>query len=543
MTVELSTRILGRAPAATLEPGNRLLSGYWFGNTEVCELFAHARSEVAVLACHTHAQADRSALAAALSRYQTHLGAGPAACEHARLLADPTTPVVTVGQQSGLLCGPLYTAYKALTAIAAARRLTRELGRPVVPVFWAATDDDDRGEADHTGIWDGQFRVQTVQYPLQAGDPGQLIGDLPCLPAGEEIVAQLTAACAGLPFVEDVSTLLRATLADSADLGEWFCRLMSRLFSELGLVLCDPRLPEIRRLGMEVLRREITAPLRTTELVNRQARVLQQRGFPPALIKPADTCNFFLLDGVRQRVTYQNGRYHAGTLSCTTQEMLALLEADPHRLLPNAVLRPVLQEYLFGSAAFVAGPHELGYWAELRPVFAFLDVEMPVVLPRAGATLVPASIARRLREWDAPPLELWLHGDQVRFALLERQQPPDIARLFTGGRDTLRQLTAELAAGVAQVDPTLASSALAAHQRMANELERLERKTLKAVERQSGEFAERFAHTREVLFPGHRLQERTLNICSILARRGAGFPAELLGLLDGQEGYHLFVEI
>ncbi len=203
----------------------------------------------------------------------------------------------------------------------------------------------------------------------------------------------------------------------------------------------------------------------------------------------------------------------------------------------------MLQEYLFGSAAFVAGPHELVYWAELAPVFDCLTVEMPVVVPRAGATLVPASCARRLREWDVPPRDLWLHTEQVRLALLERQQPHELTRLFTHGRNLLQQLTDELTAGVTQVDATLASSAQAAHQRMENELERLERKLLKALERQSGEFTERFALTRETLFPGHQLQERALNLCSLLARRGSGSLPELLELLDGQEGYHLFVEI
>ncbi len=319
--VNLCSRILARLPLVDLEPGNRVLAGYWYGNAEISELFAHGRGEIAELARRPHAQADRAALAAALAGYQAHLGAGSTAREYARLLADPATPVITVGQQSGLLTGPLYTIYKAITAITLARRLTREVGRPVVPVFWAATDDDDRGEADHAGLWDGRYRLLTVQYPPHAGNPGQLIGEFPCWPAGAEMITQIVEACAGLPYAGEVDALLRATLADSADMGEWFCRLLSRLFSEFGLVLCDPRLPEIRRLGREILRREIAAPLRTTELVNRQARVLQQRGYPPALMKPADTCNFFLLDGVRHRVTYRNGRYHAGAMTCTAQEM------------------------------------------------------------------------------------------------------------------------------------------------------------------------------------------------------------------------------
>ena len=318
---------------------------------------------------------------------------------------------------------------------------------------------------------------------------------------------------------------------------------MAGLFSGMGLVLCDPRLPDLRHLGGEVLRREIAAPLRSTELVNRQARVLQQRGLPPALIKPADTGNFFLLNDTRRRVTYHNGRYLADATAYTPQELLDLLADAPERLLPNAVLRPLVQEYLFGSTAFISGPNELGYWAELAPVFAGLDVPMPAVALRSGATLIPPFIAHRLTEWGVPPGELWLHSDRVRLAWLARRQPPEVERHFTAAREAVQQMATELTRAVALVDATLAPSAQAAQQRMLNELERLERKMLKAVERQSGELAEQFTRTDDLLYPAHGLQERTLNLCSLLARYGMDVLRLLAISFDRQEGRHLFVEL
>lgn len=540
---EVNARVFDSVLLADMDPGNRLLAGYCYHRPEVSDLFAHPPSEIPAPACRAHDAVDRSALAAALVAYQQQIGAAEAACEHARLLADPATPVITVGQQPGLLTGPLYTIYKAVTAVVLARRLAGEVGRPVVPVFWAATDDDDRREVDHVGLWDARYALHSLRYPDAAGAPGQLIGELPVQPYGEEVLAQTAQILAGMPFAGEVNGMLEATLADSADLGEWFCRLLANFCSGMGLVLCDPRLPALRHLGSEVLRREIVAPLRTTELVNRQARVLQQRGLPPALIKPPDTANFFLLNGTRRRVTYRNGCYHVGDEVLTPDDLLALLERTPERLLPNAVLRPLVQEYLFGSTAFVAGPNELGYWAELAPVFAGLEVAMPAVALRSGATLAPSLLTRRLSAWGVSLGELWLHGDRVRLVLLEHKQPPEVSQCFAGSRETLQHLTDELAAAVAQVDPTLAQSALAAQQRMLNEVERLERKMLKAVERQSGEHAGQLAETRELLFPAHGLQERTLNICSLLARHGMHFLQLLPELFAGQEGRHLFVEL
>ena len=536
-------QLLAAVSLAEIEPNNRLLSGYLQRAPQVADLFACSPTEILPCARQARAQADRAVLADALDALQQRLDAELPARENARLLADPTTPVVTVGQQSCLFTGPLYTLYKALTAIDLAARLTAELGRTAVPVFWAATDDDDRGEADHCRLWDQHYRLHDIHYPQTAGAPGQLIGDLPARPAGDALIEQARELMQGLPYADDAVTLLRETLAGADDLGAWYCRLLARLCSRMGLVICDPRLPELRRLGGEVIRRELTVPLCTTELVNRQARVIQQRGFRPALVKPADSCNFFLWDGVRRRVSYRNGQFFAGGDAYTRQALLDLLDQHPERLLPNAVLRPLVQEYLFGSAAFVAGPNELGYWAELRLVFAALDVEMPPVVPRAGATLAPPAVARRLADWNVSPLDLLQRFEQVRYRLLEQREPAGVGQTFARSRIALERMAAELHDAVREVDATLAQSAAATHQRLVNELERLEKKTLKAIERQTAEHGAQLQQARDILYPDHGLQERALNVISLIARCGPEVIPSLRNLLNLQEGRHVFVEL
>lgn len=535
-------RLHARVPLTALDSSNRLLADYQAGEPGLAACFARQPADIPALARATHAPPHRARLAEALVAYQQHLGADEAAQANARLLADPTTPVITVGQQPGLLTGPLYTPYKALTAIALARQVAMEIGRPVVPVFWIGADDDDVAEVDHCGWWDAHDGVQHIRYPADA-QPGRLVGDLPLGVHGDAVLQQVAPLLAGMPYGEEVRALLAETLRESVDFGEWFARLMARLFSRFGLVMCDPRLPVARACARDIFAQEIATPLTTTNLLNAQARALHEQGYHPALTKPDEVCNFFLHEGTRARVTYVNGHFRTQARDYTGDELRAMLAAHPERFIPNAVLRPVVQEHLFSSAAFVAGPNELGYWAELRPVFAALHVPMPPVVPRAGATLMPRNSARRLREWDVSPLDLLQQYDTVRYRLLADAAPPTFGKTFAGARATLEGLVADVTGELSMIDTTLAQSALSSHQRMVNEIERLEHKALKAVERRQTTLTDRLESVRGILFPAHGLQERAFNLCSVLARYGLDVPKKLLHVLLQEEGQHCFVEI
>lgn len=538
---QASARVLIRYPMDELERANRLLADYRHGKATLRAFFPHHPTAITANVCP--AQSDRPSLASALTAYQQYLGADGAAVMNAHLLADPSTPVITTGQQSGLLTGPLYTLFKALTAINQAAKLSAQLHRSVVPVFWLATDDDDIGEADHGACWDDRFTLHPLQYSATAETTSTLIGDLPTGRDGEAVLEQLSPLLANLPYADDVSALLQQTLAASSDMGEWSACLLSRLLSPFGLVICDPRLPELRRLSAEIIRRELAQPLASSAQVNARAKELQLAGYRPQLTKPSDACNCFLLDGHRRRISFRDGHFLVGDKSYAPVELLTLLDDAPERFAPNAVLRPVVQEYLFNSAAFVSGPNELGYWAELAPVFDTMTVPMPPVIVRAGATFVPAGMARDLRRLDIDPLALYLHFDHLRLDLLARALPASVMHSFSAAREDIARMVAHLTDEISVVESTLAQSAPAVQQRMLNELDRLERKTLKAIERKSADHVQRLDSLRDTLFPQRGLQERALNLFGILARYGFDVLPQLLSLLNEQEGYHLFVEL
>ncbi|OPZ87387.1 MAG: hypothetical protein BWY76_00491 [bacterium ADurb.Bin429] len=175
--------VLACVPLAAVHRGNTLLADLQAGAPAATEFFTAGAGT---------SHADRTDLSEILLNQQARFGAGEAALANVRRLANPATPVVTVGQQPGLLTGPLYTVYKAITAISLARR------HGGVPVFWVGADDDDRAEIDHCGLWDAHETLHTIHYPFDAGAPSMLVGDLPAGDAAEVVLAQ------ALPLLRDL---------------------------------------------------------------------------------------------------------------------------------------------------------------------------------------------------------------------------------------------------------------------------------------------------------------------------------------------------
>ena len=115
-------------------------------------------------------------------------------------LANGEVLTITTGQQPGLFTGPLYTVFKALSAIALADRIERERGVPVVPVFWVAGDDHDFAEANHAWVLGRDGEPVKITLRERAHDAPQLPLFRESL--GSDIGAALDALDAALPDSE-----------------------------------------------------------------------------------------------------------------------------------------------------------------------------------------------------------------------------------------------------------------------------------------------------------------------------------------------------
>lgn len=485
----------------------------------------------------------RDDLVAVLRRLHARLGASAATLHNLDRLSQPHTFVVIGGQQPGLLTGPLYTLYKAISIIRLAEELGRQFPYDFVPLFWSATDDHDWAEVDHVYLFDGNHQLHRVEYPRDPRYEGWSVGDVPLDHGALHVIERLAEVLRGQGFVEDVTALLLETAEVSPTFGEWFCRLMLILFHRHGLIIVDPRLPELKRLAIPLFEQALEDPLLPTQLANETGDELEARGFRRQLHKDALLCGFFLQeDGRREAVRYGRGGFRVGARTYTKAELKAILHDSPERFSPNALLRPVMSEYLFPTAAFVGGAGELSYFAQTRRIYQHFDVSGPVPYLRLGAAMVDAPIARILDKYQLAPLSLrdpdqalaeWIRAraDIASPALWQRLRE-EVYRPFVGLKEAVRA-----------VDPTLETSLEGTLNYMLFRIGKFEKKLIRHLKKAEHITATHMRRAAQVLYPGQGLQERTLNGMSWLSRYGMELVDELIKTVPASHGKHFIVEL
>ncbi|MEJ2666210.1 MAG: bacillithiol biosynthesis cysteine-adding enzyme BshC [Deinococcales bacterium] len=478
---------------------------------------------------------DRRTLAAAMRRNARRLGAPDAVFRSLDRLEHPASRVVVTGQQTGLLLGPAYTLSKAVTAVRLAQRLDRE-DRPVVPVFWLASQDHDTAEVDHAVLLDGDERLHSVSVELP---PEVAAGRAPVTSAMLDAVAQgLRALSPEPPFREDVLRLVRHTGEDAESFADWFAALLYRLLGDAGLALFDPMQADAAVLLRPVLERELEAPDATVAEVNAAGRRLKRMGFTPQLGRGAEATNLFLETGgerpprrVLLRHEGRNFRLEGRALSAA--EVRARLDDDPAALTPAAGLRPVVQDAVLPTAVVVLGPGELRYFAQLRGVYEQHGVPMPLVWPRATATLLEPPAARLLDKYglDVGAFQADPEGCLER-VVLERSGHGE---RFRAAADELETLMARLLREVADIDVTLQGTVERGHGYLDVTLARLRGKTALALARQDDITRRQFARLRSHLLPLGQPAERVLSPFSHVLKFGLE-PVVRAYLSIGPEG-------
>ena len=486
-----------------------------------------------------HAIAPRPwnpALVAGLAGYQTHLGS------EAAFQGDEG--VVITGQQPGIFTGPLYTIYKAITAIRLARTLSGESGSTFVPVYWVGGDDHDFEEISRVHLLGKQHTAVSLELPPEAGQQPRSIFRLPVSQSLHDLVDVAARQAAGSEFSGEVQAFLHESLEASANLSEWHARLVARLFRDTRLLLFTPELPEARRAAIPVFEREIRYPLASTERVNEGGARLEAAGYGAQVVKAEDACNFFLESaGMRCKVRHINGMFH---LPDTGEQfdaaaLLALLHESPERFTANVALRCIVQQHLFPVRAYVAGPGELAYWGQLKGLFEQFELPMPVVYPRIRAVLTSVKtnklLARyglSLADFEGSPADLEeraLRASQQdpALAVLARHRPVLAASLDALQGD-LRALGAKGKAAVPLAD-TFSGQV---HQG----LERLERSLLRADAHRTDTVRKQLERLTTELAPERKSQERYYTLFSWLFQHGWGLAPRLLDALD-HEGFAL----
>jgi bacillithiol biosynthesis cysteine-adding enzyme BshC len=472
----------------------------------------------------------RSEVADALRAQNEAFGLGEATAENLASLEKGAVAVVS-GQQVGLFSGPAYAIYKALTAVQVAEELSKA-GVRAVPVFWMATEDHDLEEVRHS-TWFHGGKLERFELPNVPG-AGKPVGQIPLGPQVEEM-ARVAAGLLSNEGSELLATFLNQSYRAEETYGSSFGKLFARLFAEQGLILLDPLDARLHRVAAPMYRRALEERDALTEKLLLRAKELERAGFAAQVkVTSRSTLLFRMCKGVRQSIGMSNGKFQSGDSSWTREELFRMVEAEPECFSPNALLRPVVQDYLLPTAACVAGPTEIAYFAQAEVIYRHLLGRMPVILPRAAFTLLDVKAEKLLQRYHLKVEDVWAGSQELRRKMEVSSVPKMLGKNFAKTVRQTERMLGQLKKQIARLDPTLAGAVGTAQRKIAFQLDKLKRKTGKAADEKAGLIASHESFLESLLYPHKALQSRELCLLPFLARWGSGGLKELQKLCNSR---------
>jgi bacillithiol biosynthesis cysteine-adding enzyme BshC len=481
----------------------------------------------------------RSELAAILKKQNQSFGASELALANIARLARPETFAVVTGQQVGLLSGPAFTLYKALTAVHLAQWLS-EQGLPSVPVFWLATEDHDLQEVARTATFDEEYNL------IELGDSGKRpsarcpVGQVEL---SEEVVQALEQLETHLPPGEPRERLLedlRACYQPGRRWGEAFGCFMARLFGRWGVVLLDPLDDAIHPLSVSVYEAALHKAAELRARLRERSEALVRAGYHAQVHVAKDSTLLFAThNGDRVAVTERGGEFVLdGTRKASLAEMQARARNQPLDLSPNVLLRPVVQDTLLPTVAYIAGPSELAYLGQAQVLYSAFGRPMPVVFPRAGFTLLDRRIPRILEKYNLSVHDVWQGEEHLTRRIAAAGLAEGWSERFDASERELAGILGRLRGDISALDPTLLDTLQNAEEKIKYQMGRLRGKVSRAALQRSELLARHAQSLLRFLAPHKNLQEREVTGVYFLGRAGYELLDRILSQIQTHSSDH-----
>lgn len=488
---------------------------------------------------------DRESLVDVLMKQNRDYGCGSQTLKNIdRLTQDHACAVVT-GQQVGLFSGPLYTIYKSLTAIKLAEHLNQNCRGSYVPVFWLASDDHDFAEIDHINLLNEDNQIEKIHYESPLSHLK--------IPASKLILTSEISNCIqrlhGLTRNSEFKPNILSHLSDAyqADLSfaEAFARWMTHLFKSYGLVFVDASHSDLKKLGKKVFAHEIAGYSPSTKQALETSDKLKQAGYHTQIQLHEGILNLFLAEKERKTIQSKGDDFFVKGTEQTyiKSELLALPDEKPEIFSPNVLLRPIYQDALLPTVAYIGGPGEIAYFAQMKGVYESFGLPMPVIYPRKTVTLIEKHVDNVLKKYDINVRDIWEDTDKKIQEISKKQIPVSIDEIFRAASSHLGQDLQSIKKEIMGFDPTLEKSVDLASRRMDQQMKFLEEKILRAAKKRNKTVTQQLQKAKNNLYPGNRLQERVLNIVPFLIKYDYVFLDKLYQAIDMENYDHQVIKL
>ena len=488
--------------------------------------------------------ADANRLAGELKQQNESFGAGPAVMANIEKLCNGARAVVT-GQQVVLFGGPLLTLLKAASAVARAKEATRATGIEHVPVFWLATEDHDLAEVDQVSLLT-KTTVETLSAGLRVSHAVP-VGGVILGPEMEPVLERASELLGYAPITDWLRECYLAQDSHKPTLATAVARLMAKIFADQGLIIIDAASRECHSLGASTLRYAIEHADELQQALIARSNALVREGYHAQVMVAEGASLLFLVDEeTGERVALRRpaeGQWRAGGHIYSSEDLLAILEKTPERLSPNALLRPVFQDTLLPTAAYVGGPAEVAYFAQSAVLYDKILGRITPVLPRLSATLIEPAIATIMDKDEVQLPDATTTADELAQRLGARAMPIQLKRKLAAVGNALDTELGALTEYLSGIDQSLGTSAESSGSKMLYQMNRL-RRMAATYELQKESSLRKHAEAITLnIYPDGHPQERVLAGVWFLARYGEGLIERLVGVAGNQCPGHVVVRL
>lgn len=465
-------------------------------------------------------------------------------------LKQNNSAVVIGGQQAGILTGPLYSIHKVISIIKLAEQKENQLGIPVTPVFWIAGEDHDFQEVNHIFVPVNQ-KIDKWTYPEKVHQK-KMVSDIYL---NKDIChSWITNLIENFGETEHTNHLLafaEAALDQSSTFVDFFATIIMELFKDYGLLIVDSGNKDFRQLQKEFLTEQIVHHESITFSLLEAQKQISKTGFPITIEANERAANLFYYDVKRnERILLEYDRQtdrfvgKSGTITFSKEELVGLATENPAKLSNNVVTRPLMQELLFPTIAFIAGPGEISYWAELKLVFEHFNIKMPPIVPRLNITFLDRSVESDLSELNLTLANVLLRGTQgEREEFLEAIKDKELEKIFSSTKEQLLKHYQQIEAKTLELNHALLPLLKKNENYLLKEISFMEARLEGEVQLKHDNLLEKFARIDLALRPDGFPQERVWNIFYYLNQNGLNFINDLMAGTFEFDGRHKVIAI
>ncbi|HSW55698.1 MAG TPA: bacillithiol biosynthesis cysteine-adding enzyme BshC [Ignavibacteriaceae bacterium] len=481
-----------------------------------------------------------------LSRQYSQLDPSNLTRQNIKKLSDKKTLAIVTGQQLGIVGGPLYTFYKIITAIKLSRFLSERYDDyNFVPVFWLEADDHDFNEVRSVKIIDDGNSLLTLGYKeeIAEDDLKQSVGLIKLDSSINEFFDKLNSSIKETEFKSVIFDRLKNFYKEGKSFKDAFRDLVFNYFDEYGLLIFDPQDSEVKKLLKPIFKKEITDFRIHTEQLVQVSATLEELYHAQVKVKPVNL--FLRVDEGRYSIEPVENEYRLRRKrkSFTQEQLLELLENEPDKFSPNVLLRPICQDYLFPTAFYIAGPSEISYFAQIKPLYELYNIAQPMIYPRSSATILENSIANSLEKYSVGMNDIFIDVENIKKRIVNSVEESSVDEMFDGISSQIESTFDQLKEKLIDLDKTIADSSNRYRDKIISTVSELKSKAEKAQQKKYEVTLRQIDRAAVNLFPNSNLQEREINFIYFANKYGEEFLKKIFDELQINKFEHQIIKI